>query len=117
MLGWAVGAGCQAESPDVVVRLITAPGAGAFVPGECQPTTPDGVPITAGDPVGLLVRLGGTDPIRSPFTGVLRGLMALPGERVRRHQPLAWITVADEDDGDGDGAARQDDGPSVRAGG
>jgi biotin carboxyl carrier protein len=29
----------------------------------------------------------------SPHTGFLMGLLALPGERVRDGQPLAWVRV------------------------
>lgn len=109
MLGWGAGEDEQAECPDVSVRLITAPGAGTFVPGECQPTTPHGAPVAAGDIVGLLIRLGGTDAVRTPFTGRLRGLLALPGERVRNHQPLAWLTIDDDEDD------RQETAQSVRS--
>lgn len=111
MPGWGAGADFHAEDPGVLVRLITAPGAGTFVPGECQPTAGDGVPIAAGESLGLLLRLGGTEPVHSPVAGSLRGLLALPGERVRNHQPLAWLTIDDEDDGD----ERQENASSVRS--
>jgi biotin carboxyl carrier protein len=36
---------------------------------------------------------GGDVPVTSPHTGFLMGLLALPGERVRADQPLAWVRV------------------------
>lgn len=116
MPGWGAGAEFHAEDPGVLVRLITAPGAGNFVVTaasgwQCQPTSRDGVPIAAGESLGLLLCLGGTEPVHSPVAGSLRGLLALPGERVRNHQPLAWLTIDDDDDGD----ERQEDVSSVRS--
>jgi hypothetical protein len=37
--------------------------------------------------------MGESVPVTSPHTGFLMGLLALPGERVRSSQPLAWVRV------------------------
>jgi hypothetical protein len=110
VLGWDLGDDCHAEDPGVALRLVTAPGAGMFVPGECHPTShTHRVTVDVGDALGLLVRLGGAEPVRSPCRGRLRGLLALPGERVRNHQPLAWITVDDDEE------REEEDASSVRS--
>jgi hypothetical protein len=49
--------------------------------------------VAAGDDIGLVVRLGERRPVQTPFAGLLMGLLALPRERVRPHQPLAWLTT------------------------
>jgi hypothetical protein len=36
---------------------------------------------------------GGSVAVTSAHTGFLMGLLALPGERVRADQPLAWVRV------------------------
>ena len=92
---------CHAEDLHVTVRLITAPAGGTFLPGEtaaaaAHPRGGDHVlpgPVAAGDDIGLVVRLGERRPVQTPFAGLLMGLLALPRERVRPHQPLAWLTT------------------------
>jgi biotin carboxyl carrier protein len=43
--------------------------------------------------MGTIEVTDGTVPVTSPHTGFLMGLLALPGERVRADQPLAWVRV------------------------
>ena len=33
-------------------------------------------------------------PVCSPFRGMLIGMLAQPGERLREGQPVAWLRVA-----------------------
>lgn len=78
-----------AESPQVLERVITAPAAGAF---SLLPTA-EGQSVEAGQVVGTIDRNSGQMDVVSPHTGFLMGLLALPGERVRPQQPLAWVRV------------------------
>ena len=55
---------------------------------------PGGV-VAAGDEIGLLVQAGDKHPVVSPFTGQLMRMLAMPGERIREHQPVAWLTITD----------------------
>jgi hypothetical protein len=83
----------HADEVDVPERLIVAPAAGVFRP---RPTVVGtGRTVRAGQPVGAIERLGGRVEVVSAHTGRLMGLLALPGERVRDHQPLAWLRVPD----------------------
>jgi hypothetical protein len=83
-----------AEDPPVWVRLVVAPAAGVFTPS-VLPTERSGPPrLTAGLAVGRVDSLGRQVVVVSPFSGVLMGYLAAPGERVRPQQPLAWISPA-----------------------
>jgi biotin carboxyl carrier protein len=84
-----------AEDVHVFERLIIAPASGTF-----HPSFPDVCPdqpamIAIGDEIGVLVRSGEKHTVESPFTGLLIGLLVLPGERVLEHQPVAWLTTDD----------------------
>lgn len=81
------------EAIHVDERLITARRAGVFHPVGDLPSV-RGVRVAAGDRIGTLVQTGVPHPVECAFDGVLMGLMALPGERVRKDQPLAWM-IAD----------------------
>lgn len=88
-------ASCCAEEVRVFERLVTAPMAGTFYPTFSDITVDKPVTVAVGDEIGVLVQSGEKHTVESPFTGLLLGLIALPGERVRAHQPLAWLTVDD----------------------
>lgn len=81
-----------AEAPHLEERLITAPRAGVFHPFLSDLPVTDMGRIEAGESIGVLVHSGEKSMVESPFEGVFRGLLVLPGERVRQDQPLAWIT-------------------------
>jgi biotin carboxyl carrier protein len=81
-----------AELPHMDERLITAPRAGVFHPFLSDLPVTDMGCIEAGESIGVLVHSGEKSMVESPFDGVFRGLLVLPGERVRQNQPLAWIT-------------------------
>lgn len=70
-------------------RMVISPCAGIFQPTTTAPGTSAG----GGEPieVGTIVGHIGDQEIRSPFAGWLMGMLALPGERVRPGQPIAWL--------------------------
>jgi biotin carboxyl carrier protein len=82
------------EALHVDERLITARRAGVFQPVMGDLPGLRGMRVTAGEQIGTLMQTGVPHPVESAFDGVLMGLMALPGERVRKDQPLAWM-IAD----------------------
>ncbi|WP_298208371.1 ACP S-malonyltransferase [Ferrimicrobium sp.] len=71
-------------------RLVVAPSTGVF--------QPEGTNCVVGDPifVGQLLGTIGETELRSPFAGVLQGMIAVSGERVTTGQPIAWLTISDQ---------------------
>jgi hypothetical protein len=84
------------ERLHVGVRLIIAPRAGTFSPAVLDGALADGLNIAAGQAIGRLVHSGEDCVVQSPFSGVLKGLLASPGERVRPGQPVAWLAPEDD---------------------
>lgn len=82
-----------AEDLHVPERLIAAPAAGVFNLLPPDTVTSEGEIVQAGQVMGSIERNAGTVTVVSPHTGFLMGLLALPGERVRDGQPLAWVRV------------------------
>jgi biotin carboxyl carrier protein len=82
-----------AEDLDIPERLIAAPAAGVFRSLPPEVVTTEGEIVNAGQVVGTIEVTGDDVPVTSPHTGFLMGLLALPGERVRADQPLAWVRV------------------------
>lgn len=80
--------GDEGEGLAIRERLLVSPGAGLFTPA---PGLEVGRPIAAGDLVG---HVGATE-FRSPFSGTVMGVLAVPTERVMTSQPLAWLQAAD----------------------
>ena len=79
------------ESPEgehlyATERLIVSPGAGIFTPKEGLKI---GNPISVGDLLGKV----GNEEIRSAFSGLLQGWLAVDTERVTTSQPIAWLVV------------------------
>ena len=68
-------------------RMVVAPTAGVFAP---DAHAADGQRVEVG---GLLGRIGDVD-VRSSFSGEIRGMLAVSGERVTTGQPIAWLTTA-----------------------
>ena len=81
----------QGEQLGVPERVILAPAVGVFRP--VDDAGREGRRVTAGDVVGVVEVRGHELPVRSAFTGLLVGMMAHPGERVREGQPVAWLRV------------------------
>ncbi|HEV7758079.1 MAG TPA: hypothetical protein VGO78_03785 [Acidimicrobiales bacterium] len=82
-----------AEDLHVPERLIAAPAAGVFNLLPPDVVTSEGEIVQAGQVMGSIERNAGAVTVVSPHTGFLMGLLALPGERVRDGQPLAWVRV------------------------
>jgi len=82
-----------AEDLHVLERLIAAPAAGVFRAAAPEVVTTEGEIVYSGQHMGTIEVTDGTVPVTSPHTGFLMGLLALPGERVRADQPLAWVRV------------------------
>jgi biotin carboxyl carrier protein len=88
-----VDLGASAEEVYVPERLIAAPAAGVFHASAPDVVTTEGEIVHAGQVVGSIEVTGGSVTVTSAHTGFLMGLLALPGERVRADQPLAWVRV------------------------
>lgn len=82
-----------AEDLSVPERLIAAPAAGVFRAAAPEVVTSEGEIVHEGQVLGAIEVTGDSVPVTSPHTGFLMGLLALPGERVRSAQPLAWVRV------------------------
>jgi [acyl-carrier-protein] S-malonyltransferase len=65
-------------------RLVVSPSAGVFTP---ESSVTVGSQINVGHIIG---RVGDND-VRSPFAGVIQNFIAVEGERVTAHQPIAWL--------------------------
>jgi hypothetical protein len=70
----------------VIERILVSPCIGIFEPLDLK----RGDIVTVGTPVG---RVNET-PVISSFTGEFIGMLAAIGERVRRHQPVAWLRMS-----------------------
>jgi len=79
------------ERLGVPERVILAPIAGSFRPVDQEPASAD---IDEEQVIGFVEGQGQSAPVRSPFGGLLMGLLAHAGERVREGQPVAWLRVA-----------------------
>ena len=90
-LGPRTGEGASGEHLGVPERVILAPALGVFRPVDEK--SPEGRPVETGEVVGVVEVNGRSVPVRSAFTGLLVGMMAHPGERVREGQPVAWLRV------------------------
>jgi [acyl-carrier-protein] S-malonyltransferase len=84
----ATARGDEGEGLAIRERLLVSPAAGIFTP---SPDLVVGRGVAAGDLVG---HVGGTE-FRSPFSGTLMGVLAVPTERVMTSQPLAWLQASD----------------------
>jgi biotin carboxyl carrier protein len=77
------------EDLHVLERVIISPASGQF-----RPLDEPAAGINEGEPIGFLDLPGGSRPVHSPFRGLVMGMLAHAGERVREGQPLAWLRVA-----------------------
>jgi len=78
------------EQLHVFERVVISPCAGVFEPaGAAVMTVGAGARIEVGTVVGQVSRR----EVRSPFAGLLMAMLALPGERVRPGQPVAWLRL------------------------
>jgi [acyl-carrier-protein] S-malonyltransferase len=77
-------AGHEGEHLFAMERLVVSPSAGIFVPN---------VEISAGTriSVGQVIGHVGETEVRSSFDGIVQSFIAVDGERVTSHQPIAWL--------------------------
>jgi len=78
------------ETLHVQERIVLAPVTGRFVAPDHEP----GVALAVGGTVAGVVSSGELQVVTTPFAGVLAGLLAHDGERVREGQPVAWLRAA-----------------------
>jgi [acyl-carrier-protein] S-malonyltransferase len=78
----------QGESLYVSERVVISPAAGIYEPPSSGPRPGDRVEV--GTPLGTVA---GQD-VLAPFTGVVAGGLAEPGERVQAGQPIVWLHTA-----------------------
>lgn len=74
----------EGEHLFAVERLVVSPSAGVFSPA---PSIGVGTTIN----VGLVIGHVGDTEVRTPFAGILQNYIAVEGERVTTHQPIAWL--------------------------
>ncbi len=77
-------------------RIVLAPVTGRFVTdplGHGDSARPGEI-VLRGASLAAVLSSGTEQPVTTPFTGVLAGLLARDGERVREGQPVAWLRVA-----------------------
>jgi biotin carboxyl carrier protein len=79
------------EHLDVLERVVVSPAAGTFTALPPQTVTTEGEIVLRGQSVGTVHGPGGAVDVESPFAGFLMGILALPGERVREGEPVAWL--------------------------
>lgn len=83
------------EQIDVLERLVLSPATGVFAAAPPRVVTTEGEIVQRGQVVGTVDGPGGAVAVESPFTGFLMGVLALPGERVREGEPVAWLRVTE----------------------
>jgi biotin carboxyl carrier protein len=82
-----------AEDVHILERIVAAPASGIFTLEPPNVVTSEGEILREGQALGAIERNAGSVPVVSAHTGFLMGLLAMPGERVRDGQPLAWLRV------------------------
>ncbi len=80
----------QGEVPCIPERVIVAPAQGRFRPLASGVAPATGM-VGNGQVIGFVDELSRSVPVRSPFAGEFMGLLALPGERLGKGQPVAWL--------------------------
>ena len=84
----------QGERMYVPERLVVAPSAGVFHRLAPESLTAEGELVAPGQSIGVIENSGVSTPVCSSFEGLLMGMLAEPGQRLRAGQPVAWLRVA-----------------------
>ncbi len=73
-------------------RMIVSPSDGVF---RTNADNGDlvGTEVNIDDVIGFVDTIGQSIPVTSPFHGTIHGLIAHSGERLRKHEPVAWLRV------------------------
>ncbi|TSA54481.1 MAG: [acyl-carrier-protein] S-malonyltransferase [Actinobacteria bacterium] len=74
----------EGEHLFAIERMVVSPSAGIF-------TKVDSISNNQAIDVGHIIGHVGTTEVRSPFAGMLQTFIAVDGERVTAHQPIAWL--------------------------
>lgn len=74
----------EGEHLFAVERLVVSPAAGVFTPVST-------VGVGSIIDVGLVIGHVGDTEVRTPFSGIVQNFIAVEGERVTAHQPIAWL--------------------------
>lgn len=77
----------EGEHLFAVERLVVSPAAGVFTPSQ-------NVSVGSQIHVGHVIGSVGEVEVRSPFAGIIQNFIAVQGERVTTHQPIAWLRTA-----------------------
>ncbi len=77
----------EGECLHVLERLVVSPTVGLF-----QPRDP--TPALGFIEIGTVLGTIAGEEVRSGFAGEFVALLAYPGERVRKGQPVAWLRTA-----------------------
>ncbi len=85
------------EILSVAERVILAPAPGRFRPLDDEvagaPVPDEEQVVVEEQVIGFIDGAGHSTPVRSAFSGLLMGLLAHAGERVREGQPVAWLRL------------------------
>jgi hypothetical protein len=73
-------------------RVIVAPVVGVFR-SVFEDGNACGRPVDVGQAIGAMQGIGVSTDVCSPFRGVLAGMLAGDGERLRQGEPVAWLRV------------------------
>jgi len=84
----------QGERMNVPERLVVAPSAGVFHRLASETLAAEGELVAPGQPIGVIENSGVSTLVCSSFEGLLMGMLAEPGQRLRAGQPVAWLRVA-----------------------
>jgi [acyl-carrier-protein] S-malonyltransferase len=74
----------EGEHLFAVERMVVSPAAGLFTK---DAYIANNTRIVVGQIIGHV----GDSEVRSPFSGILQNFIAVDGERVTAHQPIAWL--------------------------
>ncbi len=73
-------------------RMIVAPAVGVFH-SWCRDDGWPGQVVEIGQSIGRIHGRGSTTAVRSPFRGIVAGMLACDGERLREGEPVAWLRI------------------------
>ena len=74
----------EGEHLFAIERLVVSPAAGVFAK---KMSVENNTQIAVGHVLGHV----GETEVRSPFAGILQNYIAVDGERLTAHQPIAWL--------------------------
>lgn len=84
--------GMEGERILIPERMIVSPADGVFR-SESNNGDLIGEIVNVNDVIGYVETVGQSIPVTSPFHGTIHGLIAHSGERLRKHEPVAWLRI------------------------